>query len=198
VKQTRETIPAQRKGAKSDISYSIRVADEAEAKKIYAKARKNLFNINGWSSLAGGLSAEFYLTDPFGKEVSRLPLQGDYIKIHLPASAKDKFDWVRIEKIEEEKSHSSHNWVTIRVRPAEQPKEKEDTEHFFTRDATSSFSVERKGTRVKAFVSGRNELPNTETHGFLKKLRNAAIALAAMAGLNTPQWKALVKGLILK
>jgi hypothetical protein len=85
----------------------------------------------------------------------------------------------------------------MRVRPSDPPRQKEETEHFFSKDATSSFIVERKGNVVTAYVRGRNELPNTEEpESFLKKIRNAAIALAAMAGLNTPQWKGLAKGII--
>jgi hypothetical protein len=190
-------VPAQRKGAQSDIKYSKKISTREEAEKIFEKARKNLLNINEWHLIAGKLSARFYLTDPYGKNVQRLPLHGDFIKIHLPSSAEDKFDWVRIESIEDKKISENLQVISMLVRPSDPPRQKEETEHFFSKDATSSFIVERKGNVVTAYVRGRNELPNTdEPESILKKIRNAAIALAAMAGLNTPQWKGLAKGII--
>lgn len=198
VKVSNAVVPPQTKGAKSDIRYSRKVFGDKEGLELYERARKNLLDINRWQQLAGKLSAAFYLTDPFGKPVDRLPLQGDYIKIHLPANPDDKFDWVRIEAIEEQKSHTFFNWIVIRVRPSDPPRKQEETEHFFSRDATSSFSVERRGRKVVASVMGRNELPNVETPGLLSKIRNLFIAVSAMMGLNYPQWKALVKGILLK
>jgi hypothetical protein len=191
-------VPPQRKGASSDIEYTVRTADEDRGKKLYDKARNNLLNINCWHTFAGRLSARFFLTDPYGKRVDRLPLQGDFIQIHLPGMPDDKLEWVRIEAIEEERNHLHFNWLTIRVRPSDPPREQEETEHFFSKEATSSFTVQRKGRAVTASVKGRNELPNTEADGFLNKIRNAVIAIAAMAGLNAPQWKGLVKGLLKK
>jgi hypothetical protein len=198
VKATKEAVPPQLQGAKSDIRYSIRTSGEEDGLQLYEKARQNLLDINRWQQLAGRFSAAFYLTDPVGKHVQRLPLQGDYIKIHLPANADDKFDWVRIEAIEEQKLHAHFNWIVIRVRPSDPPKQQEETEHFFSKEATSSFCVERVGRKVEASVHGRNELPNVEVPGFMNKLRNIVIALGAMTGLNYPQWKALVRGIVRK
>jgi hypothetical protein len=196
VKATREAVPPQLKGARSDIKYSVTGSDEAEAIQVYDRARKNLLDINRWQHMAGKASAAFQLADPFGKEESRLPLQGDYIKIHLPVNPPDKFDWVRIEAIEERKLHVHFNWIVIRVRPADPPRQQEETEHFFSREATSSFSVERAGRKVVASVRGRNELPNIQVTGLMNKIRNVFIALGAMMGLNYPQWKALMRGLL--
>ena len=193
-----EEVPPQKVGAKSDIKYCMRTASDKEGFLLYQQARKNLLNINRWRMLAGQLSADFCLTDPFGKLVQRLPLQGDYIRIHLPASSNDKFDWVRIEAIEEQKLNENTNSIMIRVRPSDPPREKEETEHFFSKEATSSFLVERTGGKVEASVKGRNELPNVEIHGLANKIRNFFIGLGAMIGLNYPQWKALVKGILTK
>lgn len=196
VEDSNEKIPEQQKGASSDIIESVNCDSSEAAVQLYAKARKNLFDINNWHQMAGKLSARFYLTDPSGGAADRLPLQGDFIKIHLPTSSADKFDWVRIENIEEEQSGDYSSRVKISVRPTDPPAPQQETEHFFTEDATSNFFVERKGRVVTAMVRGRNELPNTDTPGVVNKIRNAVIAVAAMAGLNTPQWKALVKGIL--
>ena len=191
-------VPPQKKGAKSDIKYCVRTFGEKEGFALYEKARKNLLDINNWQKLAGKLSAGFRLTDPFGNLVQRLPLQGDYIRIHLPPSADDKFDWVRIEAIEEQKYQNNLNWIMIRVRPSDPPRQKEETEHFFSKEATSSFLVERTGRKVTASVRGRNELPNIKTPGLASKIRNLFFGLGAMVGLNYPQWKGLVKGILTK
>lgn len=190
-------VPAQHKGARSDIKYSKKVSTAVEAEKLFKKAKKNLLNINDWHLRAGKWSARFFLTDPFGKNVQRLPLQGDYIKIHLPSSLDEKYDWVRIESIEQRKVNEAIDQISMLVRPSDPPRNQEETEHFFSKEATSSFIVERKENAVTAYVRGRNELPNTkEPESLIKKIRNAAIAIAAMAGLNTPQWKSLVKGIL--
>lgn len=193
-----QKLPAQHKGARSDIRDSIVTPDENEALRRYEQARKNLLQINRWHELAGKLSARFYLTDPRGKEVDRLPLQGDYIKIHLPSSLAEKYEWVRIESIEEQKRHDHQRWLYILVRPSDPPRNEEETEHFFSKEATSSFILEKKELKIVASVRGRNELPNLEPDSWLKKVRNILVAMGAMAGLNAPQWKALVGGILRK
>ena len=198
VKENNITVPPQKEGAKSDIKYCVRAFGEREGLDLYNKARKNLLDINRWQEFAGKLSAEFRLTDPFGKLVERLPLQGDYIRIHLPTAATDKFEWVRIEAIKEQAHHEKLNWIMMRVRPSDPPRQQEETEHFFSKEATSSFIVERTGRKVQASVRGRNELPNLETPGLFNKIRNIFIGLGAMLGLNYPQWKGLVRGLLTK
>ncbi|MBL7699368.1 MAG: hypothetical protein JNK79_14480 [Chitinophagaceae bacterium] len=194
--EVKEQIPSQEHGAKSNVSYAVKGFAEKEGDEIYEKARKNLLDINRWHELSGALSARFYLTDPYGNETDRLPLQGDYIKIHLPSSADDKFDWVRIELIEERKPREHIKWIMIRVRPSDPPQEKQETEHFFSEEATSNFYVGQTGRKVEASVGGRNELPNIEAPGMINKIRDVIVGLAAMAGFNYPQWKSLVKGIL--
>ena len=198
MKENNIKVPPQKEGAKSDIKFCVRTFGEKEGLNLYNKARKNLLNINRWQEFAGKLSAEFRLTDPYGKPTERLPLQGDYIRIHLPTAAADKFEWVRIEAIEEQAHHEKLNWIMMRVRPSDPPRHQEETEHFFSKEATSSFIVERTGRKVQASVRGRNELPNVETPGLLNKIRNIFIGFGAMLGLNYPQWKGLVRGLLTK
>lgn len=198
MKDTKEKVPEQHDGAKSDIRHIKEAVSNDEAALLYLRARKNILDVNNWQNIAGKLSASFRLTDPRGNEISRLPLAGDFIKIHLPTSRSEKFDWVRIEQVAEEHPDDYTSRVQIQVRPADPPTGQEETEHFFSGEATSSFFVERKGKRVIAEVHGRNELPNLEAPGLINKVRNIFIAVGAMAGLNTPQWKALVKGVLEK
>jgi hypothetical protein len=191
-------IPAQHSGAESDIHYSKAAETDEDAKKLYDKARTNLLSVNKWKDLAGKLSAAFLLTDHRGVAVNRFPLNGDYIRIHLPGSPHNEFDWVHIERVEEEQPATHRKRIMIQVRPSDAPKEHEETEHFFSRQATSNFFVERNGNKITAAVIGRNELPNLHRKGLLSKIRNLLISLPALAGANTPQWKSLTKGIIEK
>ena len=191
-----EAIPAQKQGARSNVKFGISVNSEKEAADHYEKARKNLLEINRWQEMAGKLSAAFVLTDPHGMPAQRLPLQGDYIRIHLPTAADTKFEWVRIEAIEEQRPNEQSAWIMIRVRPSDPPRKQEETEHFFSKEATSSFYIERKGRKIVASVQGRNELPNLHAPDAGSTIRNLLISLGAMLGLNYPQWKGLVKGLL--
>lgn len=198
MKDSKQKVPEQQEGAKSDIKHVVDAISNDEAAHLYIRARKNLLSINQWQELAGKLSARFTLIDPNGVEADRFPLQGDYIRIHLPTSTPNKYDWVRIEKIQDENPDDYTGRILIQVRPADPPLPQQETEHFFSREATSSFFVERKGKRVSAMVRGRNELPNLDADNLVDKIRNAVIAIGAMAGLNVPQWKALVKGILEK
>lgn len=189
-------VPTQRKGASSDVQHTVRCRNEDEAITVYERGRKNLLDINRWQSIAGKLSADFSLTDAVGVPVQRPPQQGDYIRIHLPSSTQGTYDWVRIEALDEAKKQPHIQCINMRVRPTDPPNAVDETTHFFSSEATSTFSVARKGSVVVASVRGRNEVPNTEAVGVLQKVRNALVALAAMVGFNKPQWKGLVKGFL--
>lgn len=195
-------IPQQHTGAQSDTSHTLKARSEDEAKQLFEKACRNLLNVNKWQQLAGPLSASFELTDAQGKKVYRAAQKGDYFKISLPAPGNESghgYDWVQVEKIEKQVAVPGNQQVIMQVRPAQHPAEQQpESSHFFTSDATSSFCVERKGRSVSAAVHGRNEKPNTHTGGWLNKLRNAIIGFLAMLGMNKPQWKALVKGILEK
>ena len=192
-------IPNQHAGAASNTSYSIEFANTAEAQKVFLHARENLLNINKWHDLSGPATAYFQLTDKNGEEANREVKAGDYVRINIPgpANAKTQYDWVVVEKVEEHVKHSYHVWTSITVRPAPSPLEIEKgTAHFFSEEATSSFIVERKGVQVKACVLGRNEKVNEHSQNWLDTMRNTIVAFSAMLGLNKPQWKSLVRGIL--
>jgi len=191
------TIPKQYQGAQSDNNFTIKSNTAAHAKTLYCRAKENLLQVNKWGKIAGGLSAKFQLTNNHGDSLYRQARVDDYIKIKLPAAGRN-YDWVQIEAIQET-GEGDHQKILIRVRPTTDPQSIENnTAHFLTNDATSSFIVERKHERVTASVIGRNELPNTQVDSLLYKIRNAIVGLLVMLGLNTPQWKALAKGFLTK
>jgi hypothetical protein len=195
------TVPKQKTGAKSDTQYSVRAKNEQAAKQLYENARLNLLNVNSWHTLTGD-GVVFQLVNEKGEEIHGLVEKGNYFRIHIaaaPANAAGKGDeWVFVEKVEEGKM-KYHEFVSVRVRPAAPPFSKsKETAHFFSSKATSTFSVVRNSSKVTVSVSGRNEEPNTDTHDLLASIRNVVVALAAMIGLNKPQWKSLAKGIIKK
>jgi hypothetical protein len=201
IDMTQSVVPVQKKGARSDTYYSIRAADENDAGDLFQNARMNLLNVNSWHALAGS-GANFRLVNEKGEELCTLVEKGNYIRINLPGipgTETGKGDeWVLVEKVEEG-NMKYHEYAAIRVRPAVPPfADKPETAHFFSEDATSSFYVVRNNNKITVSVSGRNEIPNTDTSNPLTWIRNVIVGLGAMLGFNKPQWKKLVKGIARK
>jgi len=192
-------VPDSHTGASSNNEHSIVESDLESAKQLFQLARIRLLNVNGWHQLSGVASAVFQLTDETGKQVDRPAKLGDHFKIDIPGPGSitgEGDDWVQIEAIEE-KSTDNSEVIAIRVRPTSNPQNsKADVAHFFSDEASSTFSVMRNGTTVTAAVYGRNEKPNLNADSLLDKLRNAVVGASAIAGMNKPQWKSLVIGLL--
>ncbi|SRR5258706_6597221 len=198
-------VPPQHKGAGSVTRYSIKLPTVTSARSVFQNARKNLLCVNEWHSIAGPHSATFEIFNPQGEKVIDKVKKGNYLRITIPAvpgsPTGNGADWVRVEKINEQHD-KNYESVAISVRPAASPVNNENNEgevaHFFAPDATSTFIIERNNLEVVASVNGRNETPNTGTRKFRAGVRNLLVAVGAMIGLNKPQWKSIVKGLIKK
>lgn len=197
--EDRSLVPDYETGARSDNTHSVEKENEQAAKQLFQLAKERLLNVNGWHKLSGKASAVFQLTDEKGKTVDRSARLGDHFKIDIPGPgtlAGKGNDWVQVEAIEENAT-GDQEIIAIRVRPASDPKNtKEEVAHFFTDEASSTFSVIRKGNSITAAVHGRNEKPNLSAGNILDKARNAVVGAGAIAGLNKPQWKSLVRGLL--
>ncbi len=192
-------VPDNHSGASSNNEFSVQKQDIGSAQKLFQLGKARLLNVNQWHQLSGMASAVFQLTDEHGKEVNRPARLGDHFKIDIPGpgtiTGKGN-DWVQIEAIEEN-DEADCEIIAIRVRPASNPQSnKEDVAHFFSEEASSTFSITRNGNVVTAAVQGRNEKPNLKAENLLDKVRNAVIGTSAIAGMNKPQWKSLVKGLL--
>jgi len=195
-------VPEQRKGAMSVTRYSIRMPSVTSAKTLFQNARKNLLNVNAWPITAGPGSAIFEVINSKGEKINDNVKKGNYLRITIPiipgSPAGKGADWVKVEKIIE-KENETYQYIAISVRPAPAPINHEpEVAHFFAADATSTFNIERKNRLVIAAVNGRNETPNTKTNNVWAWIRNFFVAIGAMIGLNKPQWKSLVKGLLKK
>lgn len=206
-KKPESIIPPQHTGVKTDVKEEIEQADRNSAITFYNIAKQRLLDVNRWREICGGgLSSEFKLTDDKGNFVEGPAREGLKFRIDLTAPGTvsgDGYDWVNIEEIVAgEDPDTDCEFTAIRVRPCANPSEttpENNTSHFYTHHATSSFLVKRVGRTVHAEVHGRNEKPNTtEAENILDKARNAAVAVGAILGLHKPQWKALVKGILMK
>jgi hypothetical protein len=194
-------LPGQRIGSSTGAKVRLNANSRTEAIRIFQTAKDRLSDINGWRELCGGLSATFTLTDSNGNPVNRKPEKGDLIRIDLPApgnEAGDGYDWVRIEEFENRKNELGDEEIFgFRVRPVSNPKDAEnESAHFYSNAATSTFLVTRNTNIVVASEKGRNEQVNTGVKGFFNKVRNFIIAITAMLGLAKPQWKSLMRGVL--
>jgi hypothetical protein len=178
-------VPAQFTGDQSTSKHSVSVSSAATAKQVYLNAKERLLNVNEWKKMCGPHSADFQLTDQNRQPVEGKAAIGYLMRIDLPGPS--GYDWVVIEAIEDKDSPTGNSsYITMRVRPTD------NGEHFYEDSATSTFVVERIGTRITATVYGRNEVPNLRRN----KLRNLLITIATVLGFQKPQWKSFVVGLL--
>ncbi len=197
--ENKPLVPEQEKGAKSDTKAEKKFDSLEEARAFFLVAKERLLNVNKWHDLSGKGTADFTLLDKDGKKANRLVQKEDYFRIEIPGPESregDGYDWVQVEEIKE-KSEANHEFIAIRVRPAENPKkEGNTTSHFFDDDASSTFLIERKETTVTSEIHGRNESPNIQQPTKGDVVRNSIVALGAMIGFSKFQWGKLAKGLV--
>jgi len=194
-------VPKQEKGSRTGANTEIRCKSREEALILFRRACDRLLDVNNWHKYTGPGSATFHLTDQGGTPISSIPIRGNYIRIDLPGpgpESGDGYDWVRIEAIrEDDDPENDLEFFAFRVRPAANPQRIEDaTSHFYTEEATSTFMVQRAGHTITAAEMGRNEVPNTEARHAGDKVRNTIVALGAMTGLASVQWKGLMNGIL--
>ncbi|MNK18726.1 hypothetical protein D3C87_369370 [compost metagenome] len=192
-------IPSQEIGEQMDVVEQRSFEDEIIAIDFFELAKYRLLDVNNWTLLTGSTTSNFKLTNSFGNTLERLVEKGDYIKIDIPgpsASIGEGYDWVFVETIAEE-HEAGTDVVSLTVRPAANPlSNNNDTAHFLTEQATSTFQIKRIGRHIYAEEHGRNEQANTYTGNTADNIRNMLVGWAAMLGLSYPQWKSLVSGLI--
>ncbi|MDX5348929.1 MAG: hypothetical protein LPK19_16980, partial [Hymenobacteraceae bacterium] len=170
----------------SSHSYS----DQATARTAFEKAKQKLFDVNQWSNLKG-ISSTFELFNERGhRSTLNIPKTGYYIRIILPAPAIE--NWVRISKIE-----TQENMAEFVVHPSEQPSERAESEpvieHFFIKEASSTFRVELHGTELIGCEIGRNEgINNQGEEAGDRALANTLIAEGGWAGFQGIQWEKLM------
>ena len=194
-----EQVPQQQKGTEMNAVEKIELNSDAEAIRFFKIVKERLMDVNHWAEIAGIMMSHFFLTDASGNLVQRRATGGDLIKIDIPGPGTKTgtgYDWVEIEEIKEQVIDGA-DILSMTVRPAVNPLTKgNDTAHFLTDEATSTFQVKRIGKAIYAEEHGRNEVPNTDTENTLDNIRNTFVGWGAKVGFSYPQWKALVVGLL--
>ncbi len=188
----KDSIPANESGKKVDLVEEVEANSTEEATRIYNQARNRLLHPLYWKSITGAVAAGF---TPDTKHLSA----GDYIQIDIPApglAAGDGHDWVQVQSIEEGRDPAAEESIAITVEVCATRSSEKGVAHFFAKGATSTFIITRNKNIVKASYHGRNEKPNLQNPGLGDKIRNAVVAIGAMAGVSELQWKALLKGLL--
>ncbi|GAB3529737.1 hypothetical protein GCM10027443_09460 [Pontibacter brevis] len=168
--------------------------DEATAIQEFERAKQKLFDVNLWSNLPG-LNSEFLLYDQRGRRTTaRKPEIGYYIEIILPASNID--NWVKVTDIREEP-----NLAEFTVHPSEKPQEmgngEKVVEHFFIKEASSTFRVARAGNVLHGYEIGKNEgINNHGEEAGDRALLNTLVAEGGWAGVQALQWDKLTRYLV--
>lgn len=182
--------------ATKDKTYSSQntFPDEATARKAFAQSVEKLLNVNGWSGLSA-FTADFSLYDSIGREKPAGPVQqGDYIQILLPGPTPE--NWVRVTDVA-----SGERCVQFTVQPSHDPgsSHPEQTEHFFSEQARSTFRVELVGNTIRAAEIGRDESINNqqpEAGSLGRALVNTVIAEGGWLFYQKLQWQLLTNYLV--
>ncbi len=184
-------IPRQQFGGCHDTETKQIFDSEKESEIAFSRIKERLFSINRWKEFSGFMSAEFVHMDSLGNRVDRTPLQGDLVRIQLPLVS--NFDWVEITRLSI--NDFGNTSVIMSCRPCEDPNTiNSHIAHFYCKNATSNFILEKHGNEICVGVFGRNEAINYDAP-FWSKIRNFLIAIGGLAGIAKLQWYFLVKGL---
>jgi hypothetical protein len=167
--------------------------NEANAKSEFERSKRKLFDVNQWSNLPG-VTSSFQLFKPSGEiKFTDNPEVGDYIKILLPGPMPE--NWVKVIDVEE-----GIDSAEFTVSPSPKPKSKgksEETDHFFTSDATSTFRVNRKGNIIFGYEIGKDESINNQGEEAAgREWINTLIAQGGWLGFQKVQWEKLTDFLV--
>jgi hypothetical protein len=169
-------------------------ADEATAREEFERAKQKLFDVNQWTRLSG-INSTFALYDQYGRKSNATkPETGYYMQIILPGPAIE--NWVQISDIK-----TTDDAAEFTVHPSEKPTERaegeEVTQHFFTKEASSTFRVERQGNKLIGLEIGMNEgINNKGTEAGNRAVLNTLVAEGGWAGVQALQWNKLTSYLV--
>ncbi|AKD05692.1 hypothetical protein PKOR_12780 [Pontibacter korlensis] len=167
---------------------------EQEAIAAFERSKEKLFNVNSWTKLSG-VNSTFELYDDHGRRTTALtPKIGYYMKIILPASTIE--NWVKISGLREEE-----NLAEFVVHPSEKPKElghgDAEVEHFFIKEASSTFRVTREGNTIHGYEIGKDEgINNQGKEAGDRAVLNTFVAEGGWALFQELQWDKLTRYLV--
>ncbi|MDQ4141300.1 MAG: hypothetical protein M3142_12360 [Bacteroidota bacterium] len=156
--------------------------DNATAQKAFQEVKNRLYAVNSWSKLPG-INSTFTLHNSQGKPTEGKVEIGYFIQIILPGITVE--NWVQIESIQDEEDSAEFT-----VHPCPNPNnESEETQHFFVKEASSTFRIERNGTVVRGLQIGKNEkINNQDYQAGNRAFLNTMIAEGGWAGFQDIQW----------
>ncbi len=191
------SIPVQQQGIKKEFTSARRFTTLADAQLCYATAVSRLMNVNHWHELTAMRSTFRIMSKNFKQQKRRAKLN-DFIAIGIPAPENPDgagFDWVRVVNLKFLTGRRKEQCLlTLQPCPMQGA---ENTAHFFSEGASSSFLLTRSGNIVTSAYYGRNELPNMDTSGVKETVRNIAIAAGAMLGFSDAIWGPLTVSFIM-
>lgn len=158
----------------------------------FERSKAKLFDVDRWSDLSD-LTSDFELYDQRGQRAERKkPEVGDFIRILLPGPTPE--NWVKVTDIK-----ITDEAAEFTVSPCEDPREKEEVEHFFIKEATSTFRVKLIDNTIHAAEIGKNEgINNQGEEAGERKVLNTLIAEGGWAAFQELQWKKLTAYLVHK
>ena len=191
-------VPSQKNGKFHDTTSELQCNTIIEAQKKFDLLQNRLLDVNLWSDFFNQTTT-FTLTDSDGQLVHRKTQKGDYIKINIPGPKNflgDGFDWVNVIEIDA-KNYDNDQRLLMKCVPCANPEtQSNETAHFYTDQASSSFLVTRNNLKLTAEIHGRNEVWNINSGTVINRIRNGLIAGAAVIGIAKIQWKLLANKLI--
>jgi hypothetical protein len=192
-------VPSQHTGKeiRSESNKIFNTQSDAEA--FFKVATKRLRDVNNWNKISGVITAQFRIVDEKGREVNREVRANDFLRIDIPGPGSkegDGYDWVRVEELKEVNEGSVQS-IGFRVRPTDNPfSEKNETAHFYSHEATSSFIITRDNNKITSLIIDRNLQPNKESGSLVNKVRDVVVGVSAIAGFSKIQWDGLADGLL--
>lgn len=160
--------------------------DKKTAFEKFKQSKTKLLNVDNWSNISG-ITSTFELFDEHGQRFAGAKVRENFfIKIVLPAPSPE--NWVKVTKI---RNHKDLAYIV--VSPSTDPTDRRDEtiEHFFVKEATSTFKVELKDKTIRAFEIGQNEGVNLGEDAGNRDAVNILISSGGWAGLQRIQWKNL-------
>ena len=195
-------IPPQKKGGFHNTE-SFKYFDNPEAAfQYFGLLKKRFFSVHLWKNFCNETFAEFQLCDEKGNPTNHPPKTGDFIKIKIPPFISwfrvKNYDWVKIIEICHQYSEDAHlEKIEMTCQPSQSPLNHENfyIQHFYSANATSTFSISRDEKTIQAAIYGRNETPNFNT-SFWASIRNFCIAVGGILGFSKIQWIKLTDGFL--
>lgn len=156
--------------------------NEATAQEAFTDGKARLYAVNSWNQLPG-INSTFTLHNQHGEPTSEKPEVGFFIKIVLPGLTVE--NWVQIEDIQENETSAQFT-----VHPCPNPQnESTETQHFFVKEASSTFRVEQQGSILRGYQIGKNEKINNQNYqAGSRAFLNTLIAEGGWAGFQDVQW----------